>query len=137
MAKASGWAILCGCFFMVLGLGFVPAALAERTDSGILGMGICAFSFGALLSAGGLYVKAGAIPAVGPVTAQPKSTPKRVRGGCDLCGSETPVIHCRVHDIHVCGDCVAAHYDFRSCAYVPSTRKTAAAKSVKNFAAKA
>ncbi len=66
----------------------------------------------------------------------PKAQPKRVRGGCDLCGSETPVIHCRVHDIHVCGNCLANHYDFRSCAYVPSTRRTAGSKAAR-FAAKA
>lgn len=136
MAKASGWAIICGCLLMMVGLVFVPAAFGQHPDSSILGLGICSFSFGALLTAGGLYMKARAVQLVGPELTIPKPQTKRVRGGCDLCGSETPVIHCRVHDIHVCGNCLADHYDFRSCAYVPSTRRTAGAKTAKAFTAR-
>ena len=133
MGKVSGWAIVSGCFLMVIGLSLVPAALGPHPDDSILGLGICTFSFGALAGAGGLYMKARAVQA-GP--AAPKPQPKRIRGGCDLCGSETPVIHCRVHDVHVCGNCLADHYDFRSCAYVPSARRTASSKAAR-FAAKA
>jgi hypothetical protein len=136
MGKASGWAIVGGCFLMVLGLSFLPAAFGEHPDASILGLGIGAFSLGALVGAGGLYMKARAVQATGTTSSTPKSQPKRIRGGCDLCGSETPVIHCRVHDVHVCGNCLADHYDFRSCAYVPSTRRTASAKAAR-FAAKA
>lgn len=137
MAKASGWAIVCGCFLMALGLVFTPAAFGEHPDPSILGLGVCAFSFGSLLMAAGFYMKARAVQAGGPANSAPKPQAKRIRGGCDLCGSETPVIQCRVHDVHVCGNCVADHYDFRSCAYVPSTRWTASAKNAKSFAAKA
>ncbi len=89
MGKASGWAIVVGCFLMVIGLALVPAAFGPHPDDSILGLGICTFSFGALAGAGGLYMKARAVQA-GPVA--PKPQPKRIRGGCDLCGSETPVI---------------------------------------------
>jgi hypothetical protein len=136
MGKVSGLAIVCGCFLMLIGLALLPAALGSHPDDSILGLGICVFSLGALTIAGGLYMKALALKS-GTTTANvPKAQPKRVRGGCDLCGSETPVIHCRVHDIHVCGNCLANHYDFRSCAYVPSTRRTAGSKAAR-FAAKA
>jgi hypothetical protein len=136
MGKASGWAIVGGCFLMVVGLCFLPAAFGEHPDASILGLGICLFAFGALIAATGTYLKARALQSGTSPAAVPKPQPKRIRGGCDLCGSETPVIHCRVHDVHVCGNCLADHYDFRSCAYVPSTRRTATAKAAR-FAAKA
>jgi hypothetical protein len=136
MGKVSGLAIVCGCFLMVLGLAFLPAAFGTHPDESILGLGICVFSLGALTVAGGLYMKAHALKSGTTGANAPKAQPKRVRGGCDLCGSETPVIHCRVHDIHVCGNCLGNHYDFRSCAYVPSTRRTAGSKAAR-FAAKA
>jgi hypothetical protein len=134
MGKVSGWLIVGGCFLMLVGLALVPAAFGPHPDESIRGLGICLFSLGAFIAAGGLYMKSRAVPASAP--AAPAAKPKRVRGGCDLCGSETPVIHCRVHDIHVCGNCLADHYDFRSCAYVPSTRRTASSKAAR-FAAKA
>jgi len=136
MGKVSGLAIVCGCFLMVLGLAFLPAAFGPHPDESILGLGICVFSLGALTVAGGLYMKAHALKSGTNSANAPKAQPKRVRGGCDLCGSETPVIHCRVHDIHVCGNCLGNHYDFRSCAYVPSTRRTAGSKAAR-LAAKA
>lgn len=133
MGKASGWFIVGGCFLMLVGLTFLPAALGAHPDEGILGLGICMFSLGAFIGAIGIYMKSRAAQSD---PSAPKVQTKRVRGGCDLCGSETPVIHCRVHDVHVCGNCLADHYDFRSCAYVPSTRRTAAPKAAR-FAAKA
>lgn len=116
------FAIVCGALLMLVGLCFLPAAMAEHKDEAILGAGICAFAFGSLLAAGGFYLKAQVLnmsAANGPA----KAAPKPVRGGCDLCGTETPAIHCRVHQIHICGNCVGPHYDFRSCVYVPSTRR--------------
>ncbi len=137
MGKAGSWAIVCGCFLMVLGLCFLPAAFGAHPDPSILGMGLCLFALGALTAASGTYLKARALQSGAPVAVVPKPQPRRLRGGCDLCGSETPVIHCRVHDIHVCGNCLSDHYDFRSCAYVPSTRRGASAKTSARFAAKA
>jgi len=121
--KLSSVALLCGSSLMLLGLCFVPAALGENKDEAILGVGICAFAFGALIAASGLYLKAKVATAAGALNAPPKA----VRGGCDLCGSELPVIHCRVHGLHICGGCLGKHYDFRSCVYVPSTRRPSAA----------
>ena|SRR5438034_9157583 len=136
MGKASGWLIIGGCLLMIVGLGFLPAAFGTHPDESILGLGISAFSFGAMVSAGGLFMKSRAAGTNSSAASTPKAQTKRIRGGCDLCGSETPVIHCRVHDVHVCGTCLADHYDTRSCAYVPSTRRTAGSKAAR-FAAKA
>ena len=124
--KLSGFSLLCGSSLMLLGLCLVPAALGENKDEAILGAGICAFAFGALIAAGSLYVKAKVAMAAGPAGAL-HAPPKPVRGGCDLCGTDSPVIHCRVHGVHVCGNCLGQHYDFRSCVYVPSTRRPASA----------
>jgi hypothetical protein len=135
MGKVSGWLIIVGCFAMLVGLTFLSAALGSHPDESVRGLGVCVFALGAFIGAGGLYMKSRGTRSDAPAAGTPKA-PKRVRGGCDLCGSETPVIHCRVHDVHVCGNCLADHYDFRSCAYVPSTRRTAGAKAAR-FAAKA
>ena len=130
MGKASGWAIFSGCFLMLIGLCLLPAALgAHSDDQSILGAGMCAFAAGALFTASGIYLKARALQAdaaTGP--AKPQS--KRVRGGCDLCGTDSPVINCRVHQLHLCGNCLGDHYDFRSCVYVPSTRRSTPAKGL-------
>ena len=123
--KLSSFALICGSSLMLLGLCFVPAALGENKDEAILGAGICAFAFGALITASGLYLKA-KVTTAGPAGAL-NAPPKPVRGGCDLCGTESPVIHCRVHNLHICGNCLGQHYNFRSCVYVPSTRRPSAA----------
>ena len=125
--KLSSVALIGGSSLMLLGLALVPAALSQEKDEAILGAGICAFAFGALIAAAGLYLKAKAASA-GRAGGQ-NATPKAIRGGCDLCGTELPVIHCRVHNVHICGNCLAQHYDFRSCVYVPSTRRPAAARA--------
>ena len=126
--KLSSFALICGSSLMLIGLCFVPAALGENKDETILGAGICAFAFGALIAASGLYLKAKVATATGPARVQ-NAPPKPIRGGCDLCGTELPVIHCRVHNVHICGNCLGQHYDFRSCVYVPSTRRPAGAKA--------
>ena len=127
MGKASGWLIIGGSVVMMLGLCFLPAAFGPHADESMLAAGVAIFAFGTLTCSGGIYMKARALQSSASSNA-PKAQPKRQRGGCDLCGLEMPVIHCRVHQIHICGNCVAGHYDFRSCAYVPSTRRAAPAK---------
>ena len=134
--KASSWAIVSGCFLMLGGICFLPAALGSHPDTVILGAGVCLFAAGALMAAGGLYLKARVLQARSAAgLAKPQS--KRVRGGCDLCGTDSPVVNCRVHQLHLCGNCVGEHYDFRSCVYVPSTRRPAPGKAPARFAAKA
>ncbi len=123
--KLGNFLIVVGSFLMLLGLCFLPAGLSNK-DQSIMGAGVLALTFGAMWIAGGLYIKARTLQNSAPsgVAAQPQA----VRGGCDLCGTNSPVIHCRVHQIHICGECVARHYDFRSCVYVPSTRRASSAK---------
>jgi hypothetical protein len=124
--KLGSVALISGCFMMLLGLSFIPAALAQHQDETILGAGMCAFAFGALLASAGFYVKTRALQS----SSSPGTKPQpKIRGGCDLCGTEVPAIHCRVHHLHICGNCLAQHYDFRSCVYVPSTRRPAPAKA--------
>ncbi len=136
MGKASSVAIFAGCFLMLLGLCFLPAAFGRNPDPSMLTGGVAIFSFGALAISGGIYMKARALQS-GASAAVVKAQPKRVKGGCDLCGVEVPVIHCRVYGVHLCGNCLSGHYDFRSCAYVPSTRRPAPAKPAGRLAAKA
>jgi hypothetical protein len=124
--KLSSFATICGGFLILLGLSFLPAAISNK-DQAILGAGICAIAFGAMSIAAGLYAKARLLQ--NTPAAAGKSRPEPIRGGCDLCGTNSPVIHCRVHLLHICGDCVGEHYDFRSCVYIPSTRRSAPAKA--------
>jgi hypothetical protein len=106
---------------MFVALSFVPAMLRDHNDISLIGAGASLFSFGALVMASGLYLKARMLEgAAKPVESAPPA--RRLRGGCDLCKGEPPVIHCKVHQLHLCPTCMAEHYDFRSCAYVPSTR---------------
>lgn len=110
-----------GVLGMLAGLIFLPTALSESPDQGLLALGVSLFSFGVLTIAAGLYVKARALQ--NQATSEPAPAKRRVRGGCELCGSEAPVVQCKVHQLQLCGNCLADHYDLRSCAYVPAVRK--------------
>jgi len=131
--KASTGLVLFGSLFMLLGLCFLPEALLDRKDASTLEMGLCLFSAGSLIASLGMYFKARLLRGgILPERAAPETAAKRkLRGGCDLCGIEAPVIRCTVHQIEVCGLCLVQHYDQRSCAYVPSKR---AAKNGKGLA---
>ncbi|HEY4054243.1 MAG TPA: hypothetical protein VGL74_10885 [Terriglobales bacterium] len=124
--KLSITVIIFGCALILLGLSFLPAAFSHDHDQTILGAAICAVSFGALLISLGVYLKARFLNFSAAGNGKPQS--KTVRGGCELCGTESPVIHCRVHQLHICSECVGQHYDFRSCVYIPSTRRPGATK---------
>src|SRR6266571_9120689 len=104
----------------------LPGSSCDGTkpDSSVLALAACVFSFGALIIASGMYVKARGLQSAAASAPESKNSARRVRGGCELCGSDTPVIQCKVHQLHLCPACLAQHYDFRSCAYVPSTRRT-------------
>ena len=137
-SKAANWIIAAGAVLMAIGLCFLPAALGERPDADLLEVGACLFSLGALIIAAGMYTKARMVQmeiASGDPRKEPTSN-QRVRGGCDLCGTEAPVVQCKVHQLHLCGSCLAQHYDVRSCAYGPTTR-TATNKTGRNLAANA
>jgi hypothetical protein len=138
-SKTANWIIAAGAVLMFIGLCFLPSALGEHPDADMLEIGACQFSLGALIVASGIYAKARVVQlaiASGDLP-KPSATPnQRVRGGCDLCGSEAPVVQCKVHQLHLCGGCLAQHYDVRSCAFVPTTR-TATGKNSRTLAANA
>jgi hypothetical protein len=120
--------IVVGSLFMLLGLTFLASGLAQRQDESISGAGICTFSLGALISAAAFYLRARAARATVPAPAKPQP---KARGGCDLCGVESPAVMCRVHQLHLCPNCLAKHYDTRSCVYVPSTRRAPMARAAR------
>ncbi len=123
-SRTGNWMIAVGAFGMFIGLCLVPAAMGPNPDSSVLALAACVFSFGALITASGMYLKARGLQSAAASAPESKNSARRVRGGCELCGSDTPVIQCKVHQLHLCPACLAQHYDFRSCAYVPSTRRT-------------
>jgi uncharacterized membrane protein len=126
-SRTGKWMIVLGVVMLFMGLLMLPAALGGHPDTSIIALGACGVSLGSMIAASGIYVNARALQphavSVG-VSAESKNLTRRVRGGCDICHGDLPVIHCKVHQIHLCPDCVAKHYDFRSCTYIPSTRAT-------------
>jgi hypothetical protein len=138
-SKTANWIIAAGTVLIFIALCFLPAALGEQPDADLLEVGACQFSLGALIIATGIYAKARAVQiaiASGEPRKESGSSNQRVRGGCDLCGTEAPAVQCRVHQLHLCGSCLAQHYDVRSCAYVPTSR-TATNKTGRGLAANA
>jgi hypothetical protein len=111
-----------GAFGILVGLCLFPVAMGDHGDSSLLPMGACALSLGSLAVATGIYVKARTAQPAAETTAEHKAQPKRVRGGCDICHGDFPIIHCKVHQVHMCTDCMREHFDVRSCMYAPSTR---------------
>jgi hypothetical protein len=136
MSSLTGnWLIVVGVLGVCIGIILLPAALGEHPDTSLLILGACGVSLGSLTAASGIYFKARALqsPATtsGP-SGEFKNSARRVRGGCDICHGDLPVIHCKVHQVHLCTDCLGQHYDFRTCSYVPSTRGAVA--KAKNMA---
>jgi hypothetical protein len=121
-SRAANWMIAAGAFGMFVGLCLLPAAMRPDSDSSVLALSACMFSLGALMTASGLYLKARKMQSAAP--APEVKGARRVRTGCELCGGDAPVIHCKVHQLHLCPACLAEHYNFRSCVYAPSTRRT-------------
>ena len=126
--KTSTWLMACGCFIAFVGLCFLPAAFGPDPDRTMLGAGAVIFATGLMIVTGGVYVRARVLYSATPSgTAAPAKRGRKAV--CDRCAQDEPVIQCRVHQVHLCGDCLAQHYDFRSCAYVPSTRRSVAKSS--------
>jgi hypothetical protein len=136
-SKMSTGFVIIGSIFMFLGLCFLPAALSNHNDASLLQVGACLFSLGTLIGALGLYLKARFLKLEAGPKEPAESGNRRSRGGCDLCGTETPVVLCKVHQIHLCGDCLTQHYDPRSCVFIPTTRATAASRNGKSLSARA
>lgn len=114
--------IIVGVLLMLGGLIFLASGMSQGQDESVSGFGLITFSLGALIAATGMYLKARTAQAAVPANPNSKPQPKQ-RGGCDLCGVESPAVMCRVHQLHLCPACLAKHYDTRSCIYVPSTRR--------------
>src|SRR5574337_1549216 len=126
--KAGNSFIAIGVVGVFAGLLCLPAALHDGMDGNVLGIAMALFSAGMLVVAAGVYLNARQLaPQAGARSTAPNpATAARPRGGCDLCGTEAPVVLCKTHELHMCGSCLARHYDVRSCAYVPTTRRDSA-----------
>ncbi len=57
-SRTGNWMIAVGAFGMFIGLCLVPAAMGPNPDSSVLALAACVFSFGALITASGMYLKA-------------------------------------------------------------------------------
>lgn len=126
-SKAGNWIIAAGALGIFAGLCSLPAAFAEHAEPYMIAVAGSLFSMGMLMVASGIYLKARALQEQsGPAANEPAAAPRKQRGNCDLCGGDVAVIHCKVHQLHMCSTCMAEHYDFRSCAFVPTTRRPSA-----------
>ncbi|MGA9811862.1 MAG: hypothetical protein WBQ64_03735 [Terriglobales bacterium] len=135
-SQTGNWMIGAGVLGGIIGILMLPAALGEHPDTSLLVLGACGVSLGSMVAAAGVYLKARALQSpAGPAGAslESKNSKRRVRGGCDVCHGDLPVIHCKVHQVHLCPDCLGQHYDFRTCSYVPSSRRPST-KGAKNMA---
>ncbi len=121
--KISSWLVAIGGVISFMGLCFLPAAFGNRPDKTMLDAGLTTFAMGVLLISGGLYLKARFLTQDQKAAAALSDSRRAPRSACNRCGKNEPVVQCRVHEVHLCADCLEQHYDFRSCAYVPSTRR--------------
>ncbi len=122
-SRVGNWIIALGVGLLFLAVCFVPAILERRREVDLVAVGSLLFGLGSLVVSTGLYVKAAILRA--ETGATDLALTRRIHGGCELCATESPVVHCKVHQLHLCGNCLTKHYDFRSCAYVPSSRSVA------------
>jgi len=120
--KISSWIIGVGCLMAAAGLCFLPAAFGVHRDMAVFTAGAMVFSTGMVLAAGGFYIKARFWGAAD--RSKPSVNAKGKRKVCNLCGTQESAVECRVHNVNLCPECLGKHYDFKSCAYVPSTRPT-------------
>ncbi len=119
LSKASNWLMLAGVAVLSAGLLCVPAMIERRHEVDLVAMGSCLFGVGAFVIASGLYFKTQLMRSEIEKVSGPR---RRMTGGCELCATESQVVHCKVHQLDLCGNCLSQHYDFRSCAYVPALR---------------
>jgi hypothetical protein len=123
-SRLGNWAIGFGIIVSGAGLCILPAAFGKTPSPDLVAMGATLFSMGAMIISGGIYLKARSMQSSNPVDGGLQgSNGRRSRGGCDLCGLEAPVVLCKIHQLHLCGSCLAQHYDVRSCIYQPTFRK--------------
>jgi hypothetical protein len=124
-SRPGNWMIAAGAILIFVAFCCLPAAMGDGKDPELLQFAVGIFSLGALSAATGIYLKALALKSAESSEENKKEEPtsdRRIRGGCQLCATEAPVIQCKIHQLHLCGNCLARHYDARSCIYVPTTR---------------
>lgn len=134
-SKLANGMIGVGAIGILLGFIIMLSSRGEHPDSTILMMGACALSLGALLTAGGMYLKTKYLQASLPAKVMGKVSARRTRG-CDICHGDAPIIYCRVHQVNMCSDCTGEHFDPRSCNYIPS-RTRQVQRPVRGTAARA
>jgi hypothetical protein len=136
-SRIANWIIGLGAVMSFAGLCILPGAFGKNPDMSLVPVAASLFSLGAVAIAAGIYIKARALQSapVVPVVQSPNLT-RRQRSGCDLCAQEAPAVFCKIHQLHLCGTCLAQHYDLRSCIYIPTPRKPVT-KTVKTANAKA
>jgi len=122
--RAGNWVIFAGAIGMFLGVCCLPAAAGGNGDPTLLAVAATIFALGGLTLASGIYLKAKVLSQE-HVADEEALRARRARGGCELCASDVPVIQCRVHQLHLCSTCLEAHYDARSCNYIPPARRSA------------
>lgn len=136
-SRLGNWTVAIGALVLFLGLCVLGTGFGKNGDPDEVPAGAGLFSMGALAMSAGIYLNARAIRSAAPselLRSNPANT-KGSRAGCELCGNESPVVQCKTHQLHMCGNCLSQHYDVRSCVYVPSTRP--AGKAGKGLSAKA
>jgi hypothetical protein len=126
--RTGNWMIAVGTLGALAGLGLAASSMGVQIETTLLALGACALSIGSLTAATGVYIKARLLQGQPGAASEGKNGQRRGRSGCDICG-DTPVVNCKVHKVDLCADCLGEHYDFRSCAYVPSPRRQAAKSS--------
>src|SRR4029077_14565556 len=107
-SKMGNGLIAVGALGACVGLIMLPAALGEHPDTNLLILGACCVSLGSLMAAAGIFFKARpAQPAARrSASEEAKQSNGRVRGGCDICHGDLPAIHCKVHQVHMCTECL-------------------------------
>src|SRR5579872_485173 len=108
-SRTGTWIIALGVLVGFVGLCLMPAGLGDHGDRSLLGFGAALFGTGAVAAAGGVYLKALALTTknLAPTGVPAAAGSNRPRGACDLCREENPVIHCKVHQFHLCPACLA------------------------------
>ncbi|HZR58797.1 MAG TPA: hypothetical protein VFA74_18145 [Terriglobales bacterium] len=135
-SRLGNWTVAIGAFVLFLGLCVLGTSFGKNGDPDEVPAGAGLFSMGALALATGIYLKARALQSTSTgEKLQAATNPTRSRTVCELCANDAPVVQCKIHQLHLCGNCLSQHYDVRSCIYVPSTR--AASKTGKGLSAKA
>jgi hypothetical protein len=135
-SSVGNWIVVTGSAILFVGICALLPMLGGHADPDQLMAGAGLLSLGALTLSSGIYLKARITSIPTPPGSSEEPAAKRGRGGCELCGSEAPVVQCKIHQLHLCGNCLQDHYDPRSCVYVPSARRTGS-RNAKTPAAKA